>query len=52
MGDIDVAEVDENGKAVKKSPSIEAKIAKLDEARANGLMDEKTYQLCMELLAA
>ena len=52
MGDIDVAEVDENGKAVKKSPSIEAKIAKLDEARANGLMDEKTYKLCMDLLAA
>ena len=52
MGDIDVTEVDENGKAVKKSPSIEAKIAKLDEARANGLMDEKTYKLCMDLLAA
>ena len=52
MGDIDVAEVDENGKAVKKSPSIEAKIAKLDEAKRNGLMDEKTYKLCMDLLAA
>ena len=52
MGDIDVAEVDENGKAVKVSPTVEAKLAKLDEAKRNGLMDEKTYELCKALLAA
>lgn len=51
MGDIDIAEVDDNGKAVKSVP-VEEKLVKLDEALANGRMTKEAYEFCKSLLAA
>lgn len=52
LGDIDVSDVDDKGKVVKATPSVAEKLAKLDEARASGAMDEKMYEFCKSLLAA